>query len=94
LPALHAKLYLSIFGPFEISRYVYGSREGQKIEHIPLDAHLQLPRNKFSYLLHDWDQSPAVETPYLLVSETLNRIFGLTVAVQLKSRLSSRLRRD
>jgi hypothetical protein len=77
----HVKPYLSIFGPFEISRYVYGQREGQKIEHIPLDAHLQLPRNKFSYLLQDWDQLLAVETPYLRVSETLIRIFGLTVPV-------------
>ena len=81
LPTLHVKPYLSIFGPFQISRHVYGSREGQKIEYIPLDAYLQLPRNKFSYLLQDWDQSLAVETPYLRVSETLNRIFGLTVPV-------------
>jgi hypothetical protein len=81
LPTPHVKPYLSIFGPFEISRCVYGSREGQKIEYIPLDAHLNLPRNKFSYLLQDWDQSLAVETPYLRVSETLKRIFGLTVPV-------------
>ncbi len=81
LPTRHVKPYLSIFGPFEISRYVYGSREGQKIEHIPLDAHLQLPRNKFSYLLQDWDQSLSTETPYRRVSETLSRIFGLTVPV-------------
>ena len=81
LPTLHVKSYLSIFGPFEIYRTVYGSREGQKIEHIPLDAHLQLPRSKFSYLLQDWDQLLAVETPYHRVSETLHRIFGLTVPV-------------
>jgi len=53
LPTLHVKSYLSIFGHFEISRFVYGSREGQKIEFIPLDAHLQLPGSKFSYLLQD-----------------------------------------
>ena len=81
LAAPHVKPYLSIFGPFEISRSVYGQREGQKIEHIPLDVHLQLPRHKFSYLLQDWDQLLAVETPYLRVSETLTRIFGLTVPV-------------
>lgn len=81
LPNLHVKPYQSIFGPFEISRAVYGTREGQKIEYVPLDAHLQLPRNKFSYLLQDWDQSLAVETPYLRVSETLERIFGLKVPV-------------
>ena len=81
LPNPHVKPYLSIFGPFEISRFVYGSREDQKIEYVPLDAHLQLPRNKFSYLLQDWDQSLVVETPYLRVSETLERIFRLTVPV-------------
>jgi hypothetical protein len=81
LPSPHVKPYLSIFGPFEISRVVYGSREGQKIEYVPLDTHLQLPRNKFSYLLQDWDQSLAVETPYLRVNETLERIFGLAVPV-------------
>ncbi len=81
LPELHVKPYLSIFGSFEISRYVYGTREGQKIEYIPLDAHLQLPDSKFSYLLQDWDQLLAVETPYLRVSETISRIFNLTVPV-------------
>lgn len=81
LPELHIKPYLSIFGLFDISRYVYGTREGQKIEYIPLDAHMQLPDSKFSYLLQDWDQLLAVETPYLRVSETINRIFNLTVPV-------------
>lgn len=81
LPSPHIKSYLSIFGPFEISRCVYGTREGQKIEYIPLDIHLHLPQNKFSYLLQNWDQLLAVETPYLRVSETLNRIFGLNVPV-------------
>jgi hypothetical protein len=81
LPAPRVKPYLSIFGLFEISRYVYGSREGQKIDYIPVDSHLQLPRDKFSYLLQDWDQSLSVEMPYLRVSDTLERIFGLTVPV-------------
>ena len=81
LPEPHTKAYLSIFGSFDVKRYVYGSREGQKIEYIPLDAHLQLPRHKFSYLLQDWDQSLAVESPYQQVSETLERIFGLSVCV-------------
>jgi len=81
LPELHIKPYLSIFGLFDISRYVYGTREGQKIEYVPLDAHMQLPNSKFSYLLQDWDQMLAVETPYLRVSETINRIFKLTVPV-------------
>ena len=35
--------YLSIFGELVITRRVYGTREGQKIEHVPLDARLGLP---------------------------------------------------
>ncbi len=40
-------------GSFELSRRVYGTREGQKIEWVPLDQRLQLPESKFSYLLQD-----------------------------------------
>jgi hypothetical protein len=39
------------------------TRKGQKIEHVPLDAKLNLPESKFSYLLQDWDQSLIVEMP-------------------------------
>ncbi|HDZ01489.1 MAG TPA: ISKra4 family transposase [Nitrospirae bacterium] len=94
LSAPRVKPYLSIFGSFEISRYVYGSREGQKIEYTPLDSHLQLPRSKFSYLLQDWDQSLAVETPYLRVNETLERIFELTVPVHSLERGNRELSRS
>ena len=47
----HRRPYRSIFGDFELSRVAYGSREGQKIEFVPLDNRLQLPESVFSYLL-------------------------------------------
>lgn len=50
LPSPHRRPYQSIFGPFELERVVYGTREGQRIEHVPLDARLGLPAGKFSYL--------------------------------------------
>ena len=37
LPQHHDRRYVSIFGELVISRVVYGSREGQKIESVPLD---------------------------------------------------------
>jgi len=52
----HVRRYVSIFGPIPISRYVYGTRETQKHEVIPLDALLALPDSEFSYVLQDWDQ--------------------------------------
>jgi hypothetical protein len=38
----HDKRYLSIFGELIISRFAYGTREGQAIEWVPLDAALGL----------------------------------------------------
>ncbi len=42
-------LLLSIFGALSITRYVYGTREGQRIACVPLDAQLGLPEGAFSY---------------------------------------------
>jgi len=49
----HIKNYLYIFGLIEAERCVYGTREGQKIDYVHLDARLQLPKHKFSYLVPD-----------------------------------------
>lgn len=75
------KMYLTVFGEFEISRVVYGSREGQKIQHVPLDARLQFPESKFSYLLQDWDQSIAMEMPFGQVNSTISRILRFNQSV-------------
>jgi len=50
LEELHERRYVSIFGEFELQRTVYGSREGQKIEFVPVDNRLQLPESVFSYV--------------------------------------------
>jgi len=81
LSELHTKEYLSIFGLINAERCVYGTREGQKIDYVPLDARLQLPKQKFSYLLQNWDQSLATEMPYLKVNETLMQILNLSIPV-------------
>jgi hypothetical protein len=74
---LHSRTYQSIFGEFELCRAVYGTREGQKIEFVPLDDRLSLPQSKFSYVLQDWDQMLECEQPYAEVSEVLQKILGL-----------------
>ena len=81
LPRPHRRPYQSIFGPFELERVVYGTREGQRIEHVPLDARLRLPAGKFSYLLQDWDQALAVESPYQQMNGVLQRMLGLEQSV-------------
>jgi hypothetical protein len=64
LEELHERRYVSIFGEFQLRRVVYGSREKQKIEFVPLDNRLQLPESAFSYVLQDWDQSLCVEEAF------------------------------
>jgi hypothetical protein len=81
LPKLHARSYVSVFGEFVLQRTVYGSREGQKIDFVPLDNRLQLPESAFSYLLQDWDQSLCAEQAFGQVSDTIARILGLKQSV-------------
>ena len=91
LPEKQQRAYQSVFGPFQIERTVYGRRIGQKIECVPLDSRLQLPESKFSYLLQDWDQSLAVETPYQQVNKTLARILGFTQSVDSLERMNRQM---
>lgn len=83
--------YLSIFGAFELSRAVYGTREKQKIRRVPLDERLQLPEGKFSLVLRDWNQQLAVENPYTLVAKTLENILGLRQHVDSLERMSRKM---
>jgi hypothetical protein len=81
LAGVHERRYVSIFGEFRIGRMVYGSREKQKIELVPLDNRLQLPESAFSYVLQDWDQSLCVEEAFRQASATMLRILGLKQSV-------------
>jgi len=77
----HVRRYVSIFGPLEIARYVYGTRETQKHEVIPLDALLALPESEFSYVLQDWDQGLCVKNSYAESQGTIQRILRLGQSV-------------
>jgi len=74
LPVQQTRIYRSIFGIYNLERTVYGTREGQKIEFVPLDNRLQLPETRFSYLLQDWNQQLSVENPFNQVNKVLDRI--------------------
>lgn len=81
LEELHSRRYVSIFGPFMLERTVYGSREGQALDFVPLDNRLQLPQSVFSQVLQDWDQSLAVEQPFGQVSQTIERMLKFKQSV-------------
>ena len=61
LEGLHSRRYVSIFGAFTLQRTVYGSREGQALEFVPLDNRLQLPPGVFSELVlrSEWMPMPS-----------------------------------
>ena len=77
----HPRRYVSIFGTFSLERVVYGSREGQKIDFVPLDTRLQLPAGVYSYLLQDWSQGLCVESAFGQVSAALERMFEMKASV-------------
>lgn len=81
LHELHRRRYVSIFGEFELQRTVYGTREGQKIEFVPLDNRLHLPASDFSYVLQDWDQALCVEEAFGQVKSTVARMLELQQSV-------------
>lgn len=86
--------YLSIFGEFELKRVVYGAGERKKIQCVPLDARLNLPESKFSYLLQDWGQMMAAEQPFAQVPPLLSRILGLQQHVDSLERTSRSMASD
>jgi hypothetical protein len=90
----HGRRYVSIFGAFELERVVYGSREGQKIEFVPLDNRLQLPAGVYSYLLQDWSQGLCVESAFGQVAATLERMFGLKVSADGLERINEQMARQ
>jgi len=81
LPELHTGRYVSIFGAFTLARTAYGTREGQKIEFVPLDNRLQLPESIFSYVLQDWDQGLCVEQAFGQAQSTVARMLNLKQSV-------------
>jgi hypothetical protein len=94
LPELHERRYVSIFGEFHLWRVVYGTREGQKLDFVPLDNRLQLPESVFSYVLQDWDQSLCVEEAFRQASATMWRILGLKQSVASLEHMNQEMAQD
>ena len=72
---------LTVFGEFWLTRWVYGTRPGQKIELVPTEQRLQLPESDVSYLLQEWDQLLGTEQAFGLVRDTLETVLGFRQSV-------------
>jgi hypothetical protein len=82
LPERHERRYVSIFGELTIPRVVYGTREGQAIEHVPLDERLALPEGDFSYVLEDWGQRLGLKGSFAEAGQSLEMLLGLRLGTR------------
>lgn len=72
------RTHLSIFGELQIDRAYYW-RPG-KSGYYPLDAELNLPSRRYSYLLSEWAQSLVVEEPYEKAVQSVAELLGIPVS--------------
>ena len=93
-PELSTRAYRSIFGDFEVTRYVYGRTISQKSFAVPLDEHLGLPENSYSLLLEGWVAQLATSEPIHEAMEKLRRIFGIPIAVDSAERILERVAKN
>ncbi len=82
LPQAHERRYVAIFGELSIPRVVYGTREGQEIERVPLDETLGLPAGDFSYVLEDWVQQFCLKGSFAEAGESLQTLLRLKLGVR------------
>jgi hypothetical protein len=91
LPEPHTRRYLSVFGALTITRFVYGTREGQKIEAAPLDQRLGLPASDFSYVLEDWVQRLCTKESFAEAGQSLETLLGLRLGVRTLETMNQRV---
>src|SRR4051812_11026067 len=82
LPERHDRRYVSVFGELTITRAVYGTREGQRIEYVPLDERLGLPEGDFSYVLEDWGQRLSLKGSFAEAGQSLEMLLGLRLGTR------------
>ena len=88
LPERHGRRYVSIFGELTIDRAVYGTREGQRIERVPLDESLGLPEGEFSYVLEDWGQRLCLKGSFAEAGHSLEMLLGLKLRTRTLEHMS------
>ncbi|MCA1693665.1 MAG: ISKra4 family transposase [Actinobacteria bacterium] len=77
LPEPRLRRYVSTFGELLIPRAVYGTREGRRIEAVPLDRAPGMPEGEFSYVLEDWAQRFCLKESFAEAGRSLGTLSGL-----------------
>lgn len=71
----------TIFGEHSFQTYVYSQGDKQKIALRPIDARLNLPAGKASYLLQEFSQLFCVEKAFGVGGQQLETVFGQRLSV-------------
>src|SRR3954452_9034744 len=82
LPERHDRRYVSVFGELTVTRAVYGTREGQRIDYVPLDERLGLPEGDFSYVLEDWGQRLCLKGSFAEAGRSPEMLPGLRLGTR------------
>ena len=76
--------YVSIFGGIQIYRAAYAHPVGGRV--YPLDAQLNLPAHKYSYLLLKWLHASSADQDFRSAVDRFNEIFGFSFFPDLPQR--------
>ena len=87
----HRRRLLTVFGSFDLARWVYAQGENAKIEFAPTDQRLQLPTSEVSYLLQEWDQLLGVEESFGQVREMIETVLRLKQSVDTLERTNQQM---
>jgi hypothetical protein len=71
----------TIFGEHSFQAYVYAPGSKQRIELRPIDARLNLPEGKASYLLQEFSQLFCVEKAFAVGARQFETVFGQVLSV-------------
>jgi hypothetical protein len=81
----------TVFGEHAYDAYVYAPGPKQKIALRPLDARLNLPAGKFSYLLEEFSQYFCVEQAFGQAADAFQAALGQKLSVDTLERTNQRL---
>ncbi len=76
--------YMSIFGEIRIYRAGYADPDGGRV--YPIDAQLNLPAHKYSYLLLKWLQASSADQDFRSTVDRFNEIFDFSFFPELPQR--------
>jgi hypothetical protein len=83
-----SRMYRSLLGDFQLTRYGYGMRKKQAILCYPVDTRLQLPQEEYSYPLQEIFHLLTTEVPYNTSKEILKKLLNIKVTVDSMERVT------